>query len=773
MDEWVILLVLVLILILAGAVCGIAALLRTFSIDRRLNSLEAELRRLHSEIQRMGRRAGAERGASMSVAEEPPVSPSEFPPVRQAPSPIEFGPVKVTDLKTLSELLPQQPPPLPLTPEQEESGTQQHPVAPTLPHASLEITLGTKWLVWVGVGLLLAATGFFVKYAYDNAWVGPQGRIAIGTISGIVAIGLGERFRRRDWFALFQSLTGCGIGMFYICIFAAFQIYHLTGQGVAMVLAVLVTVLAVVMAVAHNSVVIALLGLVGGFLSPVLLSTGTNHPHALFTYIAILDLIAMGTAYFRRWRALDLLSFLGTVLLYEGWYEKFYASDQMTPALIYTSLFYLMFLLIPTLYSLVRRTAETHEGLLLVASNAVWSFSSYYRILFHDYRHAMGFVVLGQAILVFLLFQLWASRAGKENRTAESLLIIALGLVTIAVPIQLKFYGVPIAWAMEGAVLVAIGVRFRQTIPKWGGVGALFLAAGGLLYRLPLHRVGFTPIFNIPFGSWGMVIAAAVAAFVLLYKDRETEEHRPLAAASFLLAFALGCALPTMELSLFWTIHPGKDYRIHEYSSLAVLWALIPSAVAAFVYRRQLPSWMPLAWVCYVIGIGIFLAGLSHYGLSDVWLILNTSFLSKLVFIVSLWWGAFASRRSHPGIAPDVLESLGHGLLAILAATEVVRWAEDYWVSSRVGMSLISAVWALQALVLIWLGLFTRTRLRRIAGFALFAVCVGKILVVDMSTLKAVYRIVSFFAGGVLLITAGYFYQRYSPMLLGEEEKKE
>jgi uncharacterized membrane protein len=91
------------------------------------------------------------------------------------------------------------------------------------------------------------------------------------------------------------------------------------------------------MAVAHDAAPIAILGLIGGFLSPVLLSTGTNHPYALFTYIAILNFVAMGAAYFRRWRALDLFCFLGTSILYQGWYRKFYAPDQMMPALLYTS----------------------------------------------------------------------------------------------------------------------------------------------------------------------------------------------------------------------------------------------------------------------------------------------------------------------------------------------------------------------------------------------------------------------------------------------------
>jgi uncharacterized membrane protein len=247
--------------------------------------------------------------------------------------------------------------------------------------------LGTKWLNWVGIVMLLVGIGFFLKYAYDNAWIGPKGRLAIGTLLGIIALGLGERFRRRDWSILFQVLTGGGLAIFYLCVFFSFQVYHLAGPTITMILAIGVTALAVVMAVAYDAVSIAILAVVGGFLSPVLLSTGTNHPYALFIYVAILDMVAIGAAYFRRWRALDLLCFIGTIVMYLGWHQRFYASNQMIPALVFTSLFYLMFLLIPTLYSLVRRLPVTREGLVIIILSALLSFISYYHILFRDYRY--------------------------------------------------------------------------------------------------------------------------------------------------------------------------------------------------------------------------------------------------------------------------------------------------------------------------------------------------------------------------------------------------
>lgn len=739
----------ILLLAVVGPICGIIALLRVRDLGRRIRGLEHHLRAAPFAV-----RAG-----------ERVPSPSPTPPVPEE----SLAALEIPESSPRPAVAPDAPLMAVPAPGQEE-------IPPASAHSrlSFEVRLGTRWLNWVGIVMTLIGVGFFLKYAYDNAWIGPQGRLAIGALLGMVALGLGERFRRRGWSILFQVLTGGGIATFYLCVFFSFQVYHLADQTLSMVLATLVTGLAVVMAVAHDAASIGILAVLGGFLSPVLLSTGTNHPYALFTYIAILDLVAMGAAYFRRWRALDLLCFLGTAVMYQGWYDRFYGPDQMTPALIYISLFYLMFLLIPTLHGLVRRLPETREGLALIVLNAAISFLSYYNVLFREYRYTLGFVVLGQALLVLTLFRVWLKRVGRDTNTSASLLTIALALITIAVPIQLKLYGTPIAWSMEGALFIFLGIRFRQIICKVAGTAALLLAAGGLASRLPLHRELFVPVFNVPFGSWTFAIAMAVTSAVLLARDEEgAEPWQPrLTGATSLLAFALTCALLHLEVSCFWTVnHPTHHFHTYEASSLVALWSLIAGGAATLLDRRGLSEWMPLSWVCFGIGSLVLFQGLGSYGLPSSWLAVNATFAPKALFVLSLWWSAHLARKNGLQLPADLLTVAGHAVLALLLAFELERWGRhSQLVTPKMGMSLISAAWALQAFAVIWLGLVRRSSLLRYLGFVIFFLTVGKTVFVDTSELEKVYRIVSFAACGVLLVGAGYFYQRYSAVLLQEPE---
>ncbi len=741
-------------LFIGGSICGVVALAKIQRLVKDLQNLRNQLSTLEHDLVKQGRQS--------SIPEEQIAAPL-WP---DSSKPIE--PSVATPAETTQEALN-----IPTPSPQHEKATPS-PSPSMASSRSLEMKLGTRWLNWVGIVMLLVGVGFFLKYAYDNAWIGPKGRLAIGTILGIIALCLGERFRRRDWSILFQVLTGGGLATFYLCVFFSFQVYRLADQTISMILAILVTVLAVVMAVAHDALPIAILSVTGGFLSPVLLSTGVNHPYALFTYVAILDMVAIGAAYFRRWRALDLICFVGTIVMYLGWHQRFYSSDQMAPALIYTSLFYLIFLLIPTLHNLVLRLSEKEEALIFIIFSALFSLFSYYDILFPSDRYVLGFVVIGQALLVFLLFQVWSRRVGMSNNISAGLLTITLGLVIIAIPIQLTLYGIPIAWSVEGMVLVLLGIRFRQIVCKVIGMVALVLSAGGLLHRLPLHHALFTPIFNIPFGSWSFVIAMMAISAYLLHRNPNDHDkwNESLAGICFLLALSLACFLLSVEVSLNWTAnHPFGYYRTYEASTLVVLWSLIPIVIASILVNKGAKAWMLLSWVCFGIGLLVFFAGLDHYSYPSRWFALNASFLPRLLFVLSLWGGARLSRRLDLKVPADMQAMAGHGFLALLVALECERWGHYSGViTSKMSFSMISAAWAIQAFVVIWIGLAKRSPLLRYLGFVLFLLAVGKTLIIDTSELEKVYRIISFAACGLLLVAAGYFYQRYSSRILEEPD---
>jgi len=246
--------------------------------------------------------------------------------------------------------------------------------------ASLEQRIGTRWVLIAGVVTVIFAVGFFLKYAFENQWIGPWGRVAIAGLGGLIALAMGEVTRRRGYDIVAKGVTALGFAILYATVFAAHRRYGLIGSTPAYVLAIGVTVAAMIYAAILDEVTVALLSLAGGYLTPFMLSTGENRPHLLFAYVLILSAGATLCAYRRKWSGVNLLAFLGTYLLYTAWFEKFYRPvmdirwppAQLAVAMTWLAAFFLVFLTLPVLHTLVRRVkSQVQDTLLLVANAAV------------------------------------------------------------------------------------------------------------------------------------------------------------------------------------------------------------------------------------------------------------------------------------------------------------------------------------------------------------------------------------------------------------------
>ena len=213
----------------------------------------------------------------------------------------------------------------------------------------LESRIGSHWLNRIGITAVLIGVSYFLKFAFDNNWIGPAGRVTIGLLAGIAVVIWSERFRRRGYRIFSNSLKAVGLGILYLSLYAAFQVYSLVPGGVAFVMMLAVTSATAVMAWAQDAEILAAFALIGGFTSPLLLSTGQNREVALFSYVAVLDLGALALVILKPWRRLLVLSYAGTLLLCIGWYLSFYSRSQLRLTVGFATLFFAIFAVAPLL----------------------------------------------------------------------------------------------------------------------------------------------------------------------------------------------------------------------------------------------------------------------------------------------------------------------------------------------------------------------------------------------------------------------------------------
>src|SRR5712691_9381948 len=290
-----------------------------------LQELQQLVRELTSRVYRIERAIGIEPGPVTAQPQSPPQPPPS------EPSPTPQGPS--------AEARPM--PHIPLRPV----------FKPTEPGINLESRIGSHWLNRIGIAAVLIGVSYFLKFAFDNNWIGATGRVTIGLLAGIAVVVWSERFRSRGYKVFSYSLKAVGIGVLYLSLWAAFQVYSLIPSGAAFVAMLAVTIATAIMALSQDGEILAAFALAGGFTTPVLLSTGQNKELQLFSYLVLLDMATLVLVALKPWRRLLLLSYVGTLLLYIGWYASFYSRTQLRLTLGFATLFFAIFAIAPLVAS--------------------------------------------------------------------------------------------------------------------------------------------------------------------------------------------------------------------------------------------------------------------------------------------------------------------------------------------------------------------------------------------------------------------------------------
>lgn len=341
-----------------------------------------------------------------------------------------------------------------------------------------EMRVGQKWSLIIGIITLVFGVGYFLKFSFDRGWIGPAARVSMAYVSAAGLLSGGELFRRRGLVAFGLNLAGGGIAVLYFSTFAAYQFYELFGYGPAFFLMILTTALAGTLSVIHEDKWLAVLGLIGGFLTPLFLSTGKDNQIALMTYMTVLNLGVLGVAFAKKWDLLNRLGFIGTYLLYSGWFGRFYSDSKFWPAILFLQVFYLIYVIVPFAYEYVAGRAQKKEGLIILTSNSFIAFGfSYNMVSTHFSSEWAGVVSLSYAAVFLLL----ATIVFKEEKAGSQAFHVFVGsaalFLVITVPIVFSRHWITVFWAVQGLVLLWTGLKLnRSSMPYWGLV-LTFLAA--------------------------------------------------------------------------------------------------------------------------------------------------------------------------------------------------------------------------------------------------------------------------------------------------------
>jgi len=517
-------------------------------------------------------------------------------------------------------------------PAEAREGARLH----TKPRPTVENIIGAHWLNRVGIAALLIGVAFFLKYAFENEWIGPAARIGIGMIAGTALLIWSDRFHKRGHQLFAHSLDVVAVGILYLSIWASSETYDLILTGGAFGAMAIVSVALVVLAIRHQSEFLAGLALTSGFLTPVLLSTGTNRQLALFSYVALLDVAALVLVALYPWMRALAVGFFGTLFLYVGWYSSFYSQEQMLRTIAFITLFLLLFAVVPLLRRWQDRGIAAGTLLILPFANAFTYFGELSWIVQDSSRLAKYAVALS----AFFLILSFALQLRGEEDAAAAHLAISLGFVTIAIPLQFHAVWITIGWLAEAAALLLL-----QRGMSGGGarafriLGSFALAAG--VFRL-LFIEHFQPQ-QLLLNMRALTYAIAVAIFsgiAIAARDRRMWRFA-VTALNVLALIAL-----TAEISDTFMSH----IIVRDFAWSA-LWMLYGAALMILGFQRHEPflRWLALILIGLTVG-KVFLYDLSM--LQRIYRILSFIILGTLLLAISFAYQKkwiSVSQSSSPG----------------------------------------------------------------------------------------------------------------------------
>lgn len=830
---------LILLLAILGLVTAVAAVTIRVFLDRH-ERLQGQLEDLHHELRELRRTLTPPAGSQPAQPSPPPappppaVEPSRVraptpavpvatavpPAVSPAPPPAPA----VSDLGIPSAPgVPAPPPPSPLPsppplpcpaapagrppgppPPAVPSRPRPHRLwnlirfgSETLPEGvSVESAMASHWLMILGVIILVLGLGFFLKYSIEHGLIGEQGRAVLSILAGCAMVAGGLRLTGRRYHLMGLGFIGGGLAVLYWSVYALTMYYRLLPQAWALPLVVLVTVAAGVLAVRLDSPLVATIGIVGGYASPMLLIMRQADYLGVFAYLLVLGAGVLAIALWRRWPLLNYLGMLFTYGIFTWVLIRHYEPAHFARVMPFLCGFFALHAAVMYGHNIARRQRTTLVEILGQLLNAGLFFGFGYHLVTGAHpREWAAALTLGLAAFYSLHVSLLLVRRLHDRGLLLTLTALAAFFLTLTMPIALSKEWLTLSWAALAFFLLWLGRRVDSRFLRLLAYALYVITLGRVLvFDLDREfglwrRAGEAPalrdygrllagrllVFGAPilslFGAWWLHRRPTAAGRLAVGRDNDTPGvPMPVALAVFFWAAVLALfGYLNFECDRFFTVagDPARlpmltvlwvglcalvawRYAVRRHSALLAVLVLLVLAVLAKLWYFDLPSWnLNMA--------DGFVGFYRRWSPADAGLrLLDAGVVLLLLWGVARWLrsGGEEGRflRGAFGVA-------GLAVLFLFLTFEVNTFLMLFQRGFRPGG--VSILWTLFALFFLVHGLRRDAPAWRYAGLALLAVVVAKVFLFDLAELSSVFRIVAFIVLGLLVISGAYLYLRF------------
>ena len=393
-------------------------------------------------------------------------------------------------------------------------------------------------VVKIGVIILFFGVGFLIRYAVERQVLPIELRLVGIAIGAIIMLIVGWRLRHaRRGYALI--LQGGAVGILYITIFASAKNFHLLDPLMAFLLMIALVSFSAILAYKQDSRNLAVFGSIGGFVAPILTSTGSGSHVMLFSYYALLNTGIFAMAWLKSWRLLNWVGFVFTFVIGAAWGWNYYEPEYFASTEPFLILFFLFYLAIAVLFT--HRQPPQLKGLVdgtLVFGVPLVGFTLQAGLV-ADFEFGRAYSALGMAaIYIGLARLLWHKQLQGMRVLTESFLALGVIFASLAVPFALDGRWTAATWSLEGAAAVWLGIRQGRVLTR--SFGLLLQIGASLMFLATLNEpLGSTPVLNSAYIGCLFTSLAGLFTSYRYYQQREELEDWEQANHIVLLVWGL------------------------------------------------------------------------------------------------------------------------------------------------------------------------------------------------------------------------------------------
>lgn len=657
---------------------------------------------------------------------------------------------------------------------------------------SMEYAVASQWLLRIGILILVIGIGFFLKYSIEHGLIGPLARVCLSAATGLGMTGIGAKLLGRRYHLFGQGLMGGGIAALYFSVFAAANFHHLIEMMPAFCVMVGVTILAGWLAVRFESKLIAILGIVGGYGTPVMLSTGVVNFVGLYGYMLVLGAGILGVSLRRNWPLAGYLSFVCTYALFFSALRD-YQTQFFWHVMPFLMAFFVLFSTMAFIYNMMNRMKSNLLDVLALFLNSGVFFASSYGLIDEIYGRrwvaavSLGLFAFYAAHVVFFLKRRLIDRELLLSFTGLSALFLAL-----TAPLLLSDQWITLAWAVQAFVVLWLAVQVESRFLRYAAY-ALYvvvlvrfsvidlhhaygrrepdsMAVDVYLWQLLERVVTFgVPIAAVAAGNWLLRQPGTEPRTYVVDPANDVPDWLPESLMPHLLVTAvMGMLFGFLHLEFNSSI--GRFYGPLRLPGLTVLWigfcaallmmyvrtahrivlyflTVFVAAVLLKLFLIDLPSWNPGARLLFEGPYSFHDPGLRLLDFGVVIAFLATAF------------AVIPAGQDDANHARTATASTALILLFVFLTLEWNSFLYHFIPKFRYGG--ISILWSVFAFTLLLKGILKRYRPLRLTGLALFVLVTLKVFFVDLAELDQFYRIIAFIVLGLVVLCASVLYLKY------------